>query len=192
MRLIHIIERLRRKVAQQEFRKNHFKAIGSDNYVGLNCSFRSPENISIASGLRMGDNCALQTWPVYRGESTGNIPCLMIGNSVSFMNSCQISCMNRIEIGDGCLFGDNVFITDNYHGANSAEELSIRPIERKLFSKGEVIIGKNVWIGRNVCIMPAVKIGDGAIVAANAVVTKDIPANTIAAGVPARVIRTIK
>ena len=54
-----------------------------------------------------------------------------------------------------------------------------------------MIIGKNVWIGRNVSIMPNVNIGDGAIIGANAVVTHDIPAKSVAVGIPARVVKSI-
>ena len=96
--------------------------------------------------------------------------------------------MNRIEIGDGCLFGDNVLITDNYHGNNSKEQMSIMPIERALFSKGPVKIGNNVWVGRNVCIMPGVTIGDGAVIGANSVVTKDVESGSVVAGVPAKIL----
>lgn len=78
-----------------------------------------------------------------------------------------------------------VFITDNFHGNGSMEQLSIPPRERPLNVKGKVIIGKNVWIGRNVCIMPGVTIGDNVTIGANAVVTKDIPAGSVAVGVPA-------
>ena len=54
-----------------------------------------------------------------------------------------------------------------------------------------MVIGNNVWIGRNVCIMPGVTIGDGAVIGANAVVTHDIPAYSVAVGVPAKVIKMI-
>ena len=99
--------------------------------------------------------------------------------------------MNKIIIGDGCLFGDNVFITDNFHGMSTIEELHVSPIQRTLYSKGGVFIGKNVWVGRNVCIMPSVSIGDGVVIGANAVITADIPAYCVAAGVPAKVIKQI-
>ena len=104
------------------------------------------------------------------------------------MENCHISCCNRITIGDGCLFGANVFITDNFHGDNSSEQLVIPPIERPLNVKEEVKIGRNVWIGRNVCIMPGVKIGDGAVIGANAVVTKDVDDYSVAVGIPARIV----
>ncbi len=97
------------------------------------------------------------------------------------------------SIGDYLLTGPNVLITDNSHGYNqTAEELSIAPNQRPLYSKREVHIGNNVWIGQNACILPGVTIGDGVIIAANSVVTHDIPAYSIAAGSPAKVIKHIE
>jgi acetyltransferase-like isoleucine patch superfamily enzyme len=68
--------------------------------------------------------------------------------------------------------------------------LKENPIKRPIISKGPVIIGNNVWIGDKATILSDVKIGDGAIIAANAVVTKDVPAYSMAAGIPAQVIKT--
>lgn len=165
--------------------------VGTKCKVGKNFSIIGPRYISIGDSFSAGNGLALQTWKEYRGEKTGKNPRLKIGNSVSVMNGCQVSCMNSIEIGDGTLLGDNVFITDNFHGENKGMEKEIPPIERKLYSKGAVSIGKNVWIGRNVCVMPGVTIGEGTVIGANAVVTKNIPAGVIAAGVPAKVIDEI-
>ncbi|WP_443197883.1 DapH/DapD/GlmU-related protein [Pseudobutyrivibrio sp. OR37] len=66
------------------------------------------------------------------------------------------------------------------------------PNKRKIRSKGPVIIEKNAWIGRNVCIMPNVVIGEGSIVGANSVVTHDVPPYSIVGGVPARIIKEIR
>lgn len=89
---------------------------------------------------------------------------------------------------DACL-EITFFVTDNFHGNNSREQLRIPPINRPLDVRGEVRIGKNVWIGRNVCIMPRGSIGDGAVIGANAVVTKDVPAYSVAVGVPAIIVK---
>jgi acetyltransferase-like isoleucine patch superfamily enzyme len=68
----------------------------------------------------------------------------------------------------------------------------MEPMMRPLISKGKVIIGDNVWIGEGAMILPNVHIGEGAIIAANSVVTKDIPAYSIAVGIPAKIIKNIK
>lgn len=120
-----------------------------------------------------------------------NTPNLLIGNYTSFGDNCYITCANKIVIGNNVLIGDNVFITDNFHGRSSKNECNIPPAERELWSKGPVIVEDNVWIGRNVSIMPDVTIGRGTVIGANSVVTKDIPEFSVVVGSPARVIRKI-
>ena len=165
--------------------------IGKNPYFGKNGTIVGGNHISIGKNFSIGDDYKLQAWNTLNVASE-NPPSIRIGDSVSMMSNCQISCCNKIIIGDGCLFGDNVFVTDNYHGKSTLSELGVPPVQRDLYSKGPVVIGNNVWIGRNVCIMPGVHIGDGAVIGANAVVTHDIPAYSVAAGVPAKVIKTIE
>jgi len=66
---------------------------------------------------------------------------------------------------------------------------TIRPADRDLYIKGPVHIGNNVWMGDRVCILSGVTIGDGAVIAANAVVTKYVPAYSVVGGVPAKVLK---
>lgn len=103
---------------------------------------------------------------------------LNIGNS--FINSdCKIRCHNSITIGDGCAISHDFTVMDsNAHSLNG--DKGARPVH----------IGNNVWIGTRVLVLPGVTIGDGAVVAAGSVVSKDVPANTLVAGVPAKVIKT--
>lgn len=75
---------------------------------------------------------------------------------------------------------------DNDHGNTNKESLMIPPIERKLVSKGPIVIGNHVWIGDKVTILSGVTIGEGAVIAANAVVTKDVPAYSVVVGNPAK------
>ena len=97
--------------------------------------------------------------------------------------------MNYIEIGDNVLMGSNVLITDHMHGQSTLQAMQIPPNERTLFSKGIVVVEKNVFIGDGAKIMPGVKIGEGAIVGSNSVVTHDVERYSIVAGVPAVKIR---
>lgn len=166
-----------------------FKSCGSHaNFFGK-VSIRGGGYIEIGDFFSAGNNTLLQAWDSYNGKKFNNKPSIKIGNHVSIMSNCQISCIDKIIIGDGVLIGDNVFITDNFHGNGGKEDLLLPPIKRDLYSKGPVIIGNNVWIGRNVCIMPGVTINDGAIIGANAVVTKCVPENSTVGGVPAAVIK---
>lgn len=183
-------------VSFKNYAKRHCKSCGNIINIGKNWSVFHPECISIGDNFTANSNLRLQVWPEYRGEQTeycldiGEKPQLIIGSNVTMISNCQISCVNKIVLGNGCLLGDNVFITDNFHGdANNYTELNLPPIERRLSSKGPVIIGCNCWIGRNVCVMPGVTIGDGCIIGANSVVTKSLPAYSVVGGVPAKIIR---
>ena len=100
--------------------------------------------------------------------------------------------MGHMRIGKNLLTGRWVTITDNAHGTTNLCDVQVAPATRKLYSKGDVIIGNDVWIGDKATILPGVTIGNGAIIAANAVVTKDVPAYTVVGGNPAKIIKTIE
>ena len=181
------------KIAKQiewNYYKKRLANIGKNSQIGQNFSIINPDGISIGDNFSGGCDIALWSWNAVNIK--GDDCKLIIKNNVSITDRCIISAANRIEIGNGCLLGRDTFITDNSHGENiSINELNISPHERNIFSKGTVIIGDNVWTGKNVCIMPNVKIGSGAIIGANSVVTHNIPPYSVAVGSPAKVIKTI-
>lgn len=174
------------------FVKRKFGSYGSDLRISGSPQLTHPECISIGDRFHAGRSLKLETCPTYKRASTGKKPEMMIGNNVSFMDNCQISCLDIVKIGDNVLFGDNVFVTDNLHGGSTRSELDIPPTERKLTSKGPVIIGNNVWVGRNVCIMSGVTVGESAIIGANSVVTHDVQPYSIVGGVPANLIKKVQ
>lgn len=182
------------KIAKQiewNYYKKRLANIGKNSQIGQNFSIINPDGISIGDNFSGGCDIALWSWNAVNIK--GDDCKLIIKNNVSITDRCIISAANRIEIGNGCLLGRDTFITDNSHGENiSINELNISPHERNIFSKGPVIIGDNVWTGKNVCIMPNVKIGNGAIIGANSVVTHNIPPYSVAVGSPAKVIKTIE
>lgn len=141
----------------------------------------------IGEGLTTGVNVRLDAFGL-----RGSPPVLCIGCHVQINDSVHIGAIEQVVIGDHTLIASRVFISDHNHGnyqiRDSASAPDIPPAERPLSSK-PVHIGRNVWLGEQVCILPGVTIGDGVIVGANSVVTHDIPKNSIAAGNPARVIR---
>lgn len=118
-------------------------------------------------------------------------PKIVIGDNVSINTDCHIGCINSIRIGNGVLIASRVFITDHFHGEIDVESLSLPPSDRLLVSRGPVVIERNVWIGEGVAIMPNVTLGENCIVGANSVVTKSFEANSVIAGIPARVIKKI-
>lgn len=131
----------------------------------------------------------LECWDQYLDYSYS--PVLKIGDNVAMNYNCHIGCINHIEIGNNVLFASNVYITDHFHGFIDERDKSCIPAERELYSKGAVIIRDNVWIGENVTILPGVEVGKNCIIGANSVVTKSFPDNSVLAGIPARMIKTI-
>ena len=107
-----------------------------------------------------------------------------VGEGVFINACCHFQDHGGVTLGDGCQIGHNVVFATLNHGLAPQERASTRP--------APVILGKNVWVGSNATILQGVTIGDNAVVGAGAVVTKDVPANTIVGGVPARFIRQIE
>jgi acetyltransferase-like isoleucine patch superfamily enzyme len=149
--------------------------------------------ISIGANSHIGDYGRLTAYPYYPHTKQTFSPEIIIGDNCSIGAQSHITAINKIVIGNNVLTGPRVLITDNAHGnsVDENEKLDIPPYKRELISNGSVIIEDNVWIGEGSMIMPNVYIGKGSIIAANSVVTKDIPPYSIAAGVPAKVIRTM-
>lgn len=113
-------------------------------------------------------------------------PKIIIGDATWVGKYCSFAAIHKIQIGKNVLFAGNVHITDHSHGY---EDIS-RPIApQRLISKGPVIIDDNCWLGFNCEILSGVHIGEHSIVAARAVVTKDVPAYSIVAGNPAKVVK---
>ena len=108
---------------------------------------------------------------------------IKIGKDVFVNSGCCFQDQGGVTLGDGCLVGHNVVFATLDHDK--------RPGRRGDMTAAPIVVGKEVWIGAHATILKGVTIGEGAIVAAGAVVTRDVPPNTIAAGVPARVVKTI-
>jgi acetyltransferase-like isoleucine patch superfamily enzyme len=145
------------------------------------------EYISVGCRTSIASNVQLSAWDSHNGNKYN--PSITIGNYCAIRENCHITAINSITIGDNLLTGTNVLITDNTHGQSIREHMSLPVTERPLYSKGPVVIGNNVWLGNNVCVMSGVTIGDGAIIGANSVVTHNIPAYAVAAGIPAKVVK---
>lgn len=109
---------------------------------------------------------------------------IRIGKEVRLNRGATVCAYAEVSIGDYSMVGEFVSIRDANHGIKRGELVRSQPHDAK-----PVRIGSDVWVGRGVCILPGVTIGDGAIIGANSIVTKDVPPNCIAAGIPARVIR---
>ena len=147
----------------------------------------SPEYIHIGNKTVFDKGIWLTAW-----KNETSKPFLEIGSHCNFGAFNHITCANRIVIGDNCLTGKWVTITDNSHGKTDYNSLLLPPNKRNITSKGPIVVGNNVWIGDKATILPGVTIGDGAVIAANAVVTKDVPAYCVVGGNPATIIKNNK
>lgn len=132
--------------------------------------------------LEIGDNCTIQNFAFF--QLTKPNPRVIIGDNCVIGRHCMITAKNIVRLGNNVLIGAYVQIIDHNHGMAAGIPIREQPAEI-----GEVVIGNDVWIGAGAKILANVHIGDGSVIGTNAVVTKDIPANAIAVGVPARVIR---
>jgi acetyltransferase-like isoleucine patch superfamily enzyme len=108
-----------------------------------------------------------------------------IGDKTVLGQECTISAYQRVRIGEQCVIADRAMFIDFDHGVVDVE----RPIRQQGIYKRDTIVGSNVWIGYGACILRGVRVGDNSIVGTNSVVTKDVPANAVVGGVPAKVIR---
>lgn len=123
---------------------------------------------------------SLRVFPPFYTDFGKNIT---VGNDVFINACCHFQDHGGVTIGDGCQIGHNVvFATLNHE---------LAPEKRKSTYPAPIVLGRNVWIGSNATVLQGVTIGDNAVVAAGAVVTKDVAANTIVGGVPARFIKGI-
>jgi serine acetyltransferase len=108
-----------------------------------------------------------------------------IGPKTVLGQECTISAYGRVRIGAQCVIADRAMFIDFDHGVVEVE----RPIRKQGIYTRDVVVGSNVWIGYGACILRGVRVGDNSIVGTNSVVTKDVPANAVVAGIPAKVIR---
>ena len=148
----------------------------------LNNSYHPPEKLrkifSRLIGKPVDDTFGL--FPPFYTDCGKN---LTIGKNVFFNSGCKVQDQGGVVIDDGALIGHNVVLATLNHG--------FAPQERHNLIPAPIHIGKNVWIGSNSTILSGVIIGDDAVVAAGAVVTKDVPAGTVVSGIPAKVLRSI-
>ncbi|MBR2630317.1 MAG: acyltransferase [Bacteroidaceae bacterium] len=166
--------------------KKRFFSFGKKSRIFQIGDIIHPECISIGCNVMLQDYIYMTAWPQTNEKEQ---PMIIIGNDCCFGAFNHITTISSIIIGNGLLTGKFVTITDNSHGKADIHDMEQMPIKRKMASKGSIFIGDNVWIGDKATILPGVSIGDGVIIAANSVVTKDIPSFCVAAGVPAKIIK---
>lgn len=161
------------------------------DYLGDGFTFLKPWYVTVFQGpISLGDHAdviatpdlrvRLTVWPEKEGAAGG----IRIGRHVLISPGVRISSARSITIGDNCMFASSVYVTDSdWHG--------IYDRTSPLGQSEPIRIGDNVWIGDSAIVCKGVTIGDNSVVGAGSVVTGNVPANVVAAGNPARVIREI-
>jgi acetyltransferase-like isoleucine patch superfamily enzyme len=149
------------------------RCIGSGTIVGEKTVFINSANIRIGSG------CLIQDRVYIRAGASGKVS---IGDGAAINSHVQIYGHGGVLIGEHAQIGPSTIVTTTGHDYRAIE------LERDYSA---IEIGKRVWIGANATILPGVSIGENSVIGAGAVVTRDIPAYSLAVGVPARVIRSI-
>jgi acetyltransferase-like isoleucine patch superfamily enzyme len=158
--------------------------------LGKSSFVMPPFRVSNAKALYIGDNTSIGQYAffVLRPEhhSVKFTPEFIIGNNVHIGNDFFIGCQKRILIEDNVLISSRVFISDSIHDYRDIN----RPVLDQPMTEGKAItVKENAFIGVNACILPGVCVGKNSVVAAGAVVTKDVPPYSVVAGNPAIVIK---
>ena len=171
--------------------KHRFAGWGADSVIANRAiHLKGLKYISIGSHVQISKGVQLTAWDSFQFKEYK--PSIIIGDNCIIREFVHISAIGSLRIGNNLLTGNNVLISDNAHGETAPELLDMAPVQRPLYTKGGITIGNNVWIGSNACILSGVNIGDGAIIAANSVVTHDVPAYAVAAGIPAKIVKQVK
>ena len=148
---------------------------------------RGKRFMKVSDGLTTGRYCRIEAYPLDERSVV-----ITFGKNVQINDFVHITAMENVYIGNNVLLASKIYISDCSHGSYDGNEQDSSPntfpIDRN-YKTSPVIILDNVWIGESVSILPGVTIGENAIIGANSVVTKNIPANSIAVGNPARLIK---
>jgi len=165
------------------YRRARFFAPGSGRglFFGKGARFINPRAVWLGDGVAFGRDARIECFDVADGSTVK----LRIGKGTTFGDGCHIGCSNSIEFGEDVLLGSHVLVVDHSHGSPGKDLRSHEmqpPRLRPVISKGPIVVERLAWIGDGVVVLPGVRVGEGAVIGANAVVRTDVPAWTIFIG----------
>ena len=186
--ILNLPVRVVRRLQRERFYRKYIyidrsSRIGS-NGIGKGCLLEGDENITIGKNTFIGEGSELIAYKSHFERLLDSH--LTIGDHVRITARCRITCAGNITIEDDVLFAPDVFVTDHNHGTNPEIEGGYSPQDITI---KDVVIKKGAWLGQRACVLPGVVIGEHSIIGANSVVTKAVPAFSMAVGSPAKVIK---
>lgn len=148
--------------------------------LGRGCKIHADASVdaSRSPGVRLGDKVTLNRYAYVQGGNGG----VRLGDRVEVNNFCIVNGTGGVDIGDDTLIGPGVRIISYQHGYARGATIRSQPVDAK-----PIRVGRDVWLGANSIILAGVTVGDGAVVAAGAVVREDVPPYAVVAGVPATI-----
>ena len=161
-----------------------FGSVNGYVHIGENVTFQNPDTLHFGKGVHIGKHSYFLPLKQFRGVRYH--PSITIGDGCWIGIRDSFAAIDRIEIGKNVLFAGYVHITDHSHGY---EDPDIPISQQTLISKGPVIIEDQCWLGFGSEVLSGVHIGRHSVVAARAVVTKDVPPFCVVAGNPAKIIK---
>lgn len=156
--------------------------------IGLPFYVRGKKYIDFGKQIILGRYCRFDVLGTHESKI------LSFGDNVVVGDNVRISYIEKIRIGNNVLIGSRVLIIDNAHGKYDGQDADTpyTPPNIRTLQSEPIEVGDNVWIGEGAVIQKGVSIGSGCVIAANTVVTKDVPKNSIVAGLPGRIIKQFK
>jgi acetyltransferase-like isoleucine patch superfamily enzyme len=161
-----------------------FARFGKRTVLMLPLRVKGENRIAIDEEVFIGAGSWLQTHPDEENQAIA----ISIGRGTSIAGNCVISAVRSVRLEEEVLLARNVYISDHIHKYSEiATAILAQGVDKIL----PVLIQRGAWLGQNVVICPGVTVGEGAVIGANSVVTKDVPSRCIAAGAPARIVKMI-
>ena len=156
--------------------------------IRLPIYIKGRKHINFSKGFNSGRFCRIEAMPALNEKN----PIINFGTNVEINDFVHIAAIESITISNNVLIASRVFISDHNHGkyTGSTQSNPLSIIKNRELSSKKIFIDDNVWIGEGAVILPGVTIGSNSIIGSNSVVTKNIPPNSIAAGIPAKIIKT--
>ena len=160
-----------------------FASFGSSSVIQPPVRLVGERRIALGSGVYVGAGSWLQTLP-----GADDSVAISIGDRASFAGMCVLSAVSSIRIGDDVSVARGVYVADHAH---AYDQVGVPIQYQGVTGIAPIEIADGAWLGENAVVLPGVRIGRGAVVSANSVVTRDVPDDAVVAGSPARVIRRL-